>query len=189
MGVVALTCSLTWLATAGTSLLPTIILDANRFGPLVAYPIWLTILISATAFAVLASRRRSLLDLWLMVVALVYIGELAFSGLLPSVRFSLGFYAGRVFSIIAASTVLIILLAETSRLHVLLARSHAILQREQANKLMNFEAIVAAIGHEIRQPLGVIELNSSSAQLLLDQTPADLGEIQVIMEETEPPPN
>ena len=57
-----------------------------------------------------------------MVVALVYIGELAFSGLLPSVRFSLGFYAGRAFSIIAASIVLIIMFAETTRLYVRLAR-------------------------------------------------------------------
>lgn len=94
--------------------------------------------------------------------------------LAPSVRFSLGFYAGRVFSIIAASIVLIILLAETTRLYVLLARSHANLQREQDNKLMNFEAFVAAISHEIKQPLGVIELNSSSAQLILDETPADV---------------
>jgi signal transduction histidine kinase len=184
VGVIALTCSLTWLATAGTYLLPPIILDANRISPLVVYPIWFTILISAAAFAVLASRRRSVLDQWLMVLALIYIGELAFSGLLPSVRFSLGFYAGRVFSIIAASIVLFILLAETTRLHVLLARSHANLQREQDNKLMNFEAIVAAITHEIKQPLGVIELNSSSAQLILDQTPADIGEIQAIIGET-----
>jgi signal transduction histidine kinase len=184
VGVVALTCSLTWLATAGTYLLPAIVLDANRISPLVVYPIWLTILISATALAVLASRQRSVLDQWLMVVAFVYIGELAFSGLLPSVRFSLGFYAGRVFSIIAASIVLIILLAETTRLYVLLARSHANLQREQDSKLMNFEAIVAAIGHEIKQPLGLIELNSSSAQLILDRTPTDVGEIQAIVGET-----
>jgi signal transduction histidine kinase len=184
VGMIALTCSLTWLATAWTYLLPPIILDANRISPLVVYPIWLTILISATAFAVLASRRRSALDQWLAVVAFIYIGELAFSGLLPSVRFSLGFYAGRVFSIIAASIVLIFLLAETTRLHVLLARSHAKLQREQGNKLMNFEAIVAAISHETKQPLGVIELNSSSAQLIFDQTPADVGEMQAIIGET-----
>ena len=106
------------------------------------YPIWLAILISASASSVLAFRRRSVLDQWLMVVAFVYIGELVFSGLLPSVRFSLGFYAGRVFSIIASSIVLIVLLAETTRLYVLLARSHAKLQREQDNKLMNFEAMV-----------------------------------------------
>ena len=183
-GAIALTCGLTWLATAGTYLLPPIILDNSRMSPLVVYPIWLTILISASALAVLAFRRRSVLDQWLMVVAFVYIGELAFSGLLPSVRFSLGFYAGRLFSIVASSIVLIILLAETTRLYVLLARSHASLQRERDNKLMNFEAIVAAISHEVRQPLGAIELNSSSAQLILERTPADISELRAIMDET-----
>ena len=184
VGVIALTCGLAWLATAGAHLLPPIILDANRISSLVVYPIWLAILISAAALSALAFGRRSVLDQWLMVVAFVYIGELAFSGLFASVRFSLGFYAGRVFSVITASIVLIVLLAETTRLYVLLARSNMKLQREQNNKLMNFEAIVAAISHEIKQPLGAIELNSSSAQLILGQAPADAGEIRAIMDET-----
>ena len=184
VGVIVLTCSLTWLATAGAHLLPRIVLDTNSISPLVVYPIWLAILIAVAALSVLALRRRSVLNQWLMVVAFVYIGELAFSGLLPSVRFSLGFYAGRVFSVITASIVLIVLLAETTRLYVLLARSNLKLQREQSNKLMNFEAIVAAIAHEIKQPLGAIELNSSSAQLILDQAPADVGEMRAIIDET-----
>jgi len=183
-GATALTCGLTWLATAGADLLPHIILDNSRLSPIVVYPIWITILIVASAFVLLALRRCSVLDQWLMVVAFVYIGELAFSGLLPSVRFSLGFYAGRAFSIIAASIVLIVLLAETTRLYVLLARSHASLQRERDSKLMNFEAIVAAINHEVKQPLGAIELNSSSAQLILDQTPTDVREMQEIIDDT-----
>jgi signal transduction histidine kinase len=184
VSAIVLTCSLTWLATAGAHLLPPIVLGTNRISPLVVYPIWLAISISAAAVSVLAFRRRSVLNQWLMVVALVYIGELAFSGLFPSVRFSLGFYAGRVFSIITASIVLIVLLAETTRLYVLLARSNMKLQREQDNKLMNFEAIVAAIAHEIKQPLGAIELNSSSAQLILDKAPVDVGEMRAIMDET-----
>ena len=181
---IILTCSLTWLSTAGTHLLPPIVLDTNSISPLVVYPIWLAIWISAAAVSVLAFRRRSVLNQWLMVVAFVYIGELALSGLFPSVRFSLGFYAGRVFSVITASIVLIVLLAETTRLYVLLARSNMKLQREQNNKLMNFEAIVAAIAHEIKQPLGAIELNSSSAQLIFDEAPVDVGETRAIMDET-----
>jgi signal transduction histidine kinase len=184
VSIVAFTCGLTWLATAGAYLLPPIIVDANSLSSLVVYPIWLAIMISALAFSVLAFRERSVLDQWLMVVAFISIGELAFSGLLPGVRFSLGFYAGRIFSIIAASIVLIVLLAETTRLYVLLARSHANLQREQDNRLMNFEAITASIGHELKQPLGAIELNMSSAQLILTRTPTDVGEMQAIMAET-----
>ena len=72
-------------------------------------------------------------------------------------------------SLITASIVLIVLLAETMRLYARLARSNAMLQREQNNKLMNIEAVVASIGHEIRQPLGAIELNSSSARMLLEE--------------------
>lgn len=179
-----LTCALTWLATTGAYLLPPIILDASRISPIVIYPIWLTILISVSAFILLAVRRRSVLDQWLMVVAFVYVGELVLSGLLPAVRFSLGFYAARAFSIVAASIILIVLLTETTRLYVLLARSHATLQREQDNKLMSFEAIVAAISHEVRQPLGIIELNGSSAKLMLNQTPFDVGQMREIMDET-----
>jgi signal transduction histidine kinase len=184
VSAIVLTCGLTWLATAGTHLLPPIVLDTNSISPLVVYPIWLAILISAAAISVLAFRRRSVLSQWLMVVAFVYIGELAFSGLFPRVRFSLGFYSGRVFSVITASIVLVVLLAETTRLYVLLARSNMKLQREQNNKLLNFEAIVAAIAHEIRQPLGAIELNSSSAQLVLDEAPVDVGEMRAIIHET-----
>jgi hypothetical protein len=40
-GVIILTCSLTWLATAGTHLLPPIILSNNTISPLVVYPICL----------------------------------------------------------------------------------------------------------------------------------------------------
>ena len=184
MGLIVLTCILTWLATAGAHLLPPIILGNNTISPLVVYPIWLAILISAATLLILAFRRRSVIDQWLMVVAFVYIGELAFSGLFPSVRFSLGFYAGRVFSVITASIVLIVLLAETTKLHVLLARSNMKLQLEQNNKLMNFEAVVAAITHEIRQPLQAIELNSDSAKLVLDRAPADIDEMQAIVGET-----
>jgi signal transduction histidine kinase len=77
-----------------------------------------------------------------------------------------------------------VLLAETMRLYVLLARSHAHLRREQDNRLMNFEAMVSAIAHEIKQPLATIELNGSSAQLILEKTPVDVGEMQAITGET-----
>ena len=140
--VLGLVCGLTWLATAGVTLLPPIILDNGRIGSWVVYPIWFTILIAAAALVVLSFRRRSLLDQWLMVVALVFIFELAFSGLFPSVRFSVGFYCGRVFSLVTSSIVLIVMLAETTRLYAGMARSNAALQREKNNKILNFEALV-----------------------------------------------
>jgi hypothetical protein len=82
--VAALVCAITWLTTGGEAHLPPIVLDEARISPIVVYPIWFTILLSAAALAVLATNRQSVLDQWLMVVAVVFIGELAFSGLLPA---------------------------------------------------------------------------------------------------------
>ncbi len=181
--VFVLVCSLTWLATAGAVYLPPIILDNTRISPLVIYPILFTMLISAAALAVLLFHRRSVLDQWLIVVALVLVFELAFSGLLPSVRFSVGFYAGRVFSLITSSIVLIVMLVQTMRLYARVAHSNAMLQQERDNKLMNIEAIAASIAHEIKQPLAAIELNASSAHLILKQSKPNLADIQSVLDE------
>jgi signal transduction histidine kinase len=183
-GVFGLVCGLTWLATGGATLLPPIILDGRRISPLVIYPISFTMLISAAPIAVLAVRRRSVLDQWLMVVALVFILELALSGLLPSVRFGVGFYAGRVFSLITSSVVLIVVLAETTWLYARLARSNALLHRERNNKLMNMEAMAASIAHEVSQPLGAISINGSAALRFLGRTPPDLGEVESAVKRT-----
>jgi signal transduction histidine kinase len=173
-GVIALVCVLTWFSTAGATLLPPIILDQRRISPIVIYPISFAILISLAALILLLRRRRSLLDLWLAVVALAAILELAFSGLIPTVRFSAGFYAGRAFSLLAASIVLVVLLAEITRLYTRLARSNAMLRHEQHNKMMNLEAMASSIVHEVRQPLTGISALGGATQLLLKKSPPDL---------------
>lgn len=181
-GSLFLVCALTWLATAGQSLLPTLILDNGRLGPNVPPIILCVIAVCAGAVALLLlNRRRSTLDHWLIVVAAVSIGELAFSGLLPTVRFSAGFYVGRVFSLITSSIVLIVLLAETTRLYAQVVRSNATLQRERDNKLMNMEAITAAIAHEVRQPLTAISSSSAAALNWLKRTPPDLEEVKIAL--------
>jgi signal transduction histidine kinase len=62
------------------------------------------------------------------------------------------------------------------RLYAELARSNAMLQRERNNKLMNLEAVVAAIAHEVRQPLTAISASGSAARRFLETEPPDLGE-------------
>ena len=89
------------------------------------------------------------------------------------VRFSLGFYAGRVFSIITSSIVLIVMLAETTRLYMRLARSNAMLRRERDNKLMNLEAMAASISHEVRQPIAAMSANSGAAIRFIQREPVD----------------
>jgi signal transduction histidine kinase len=51
-----------------------------------------------------------------------------------------------------------------------LARAKMMLERERDNKLMNVEAITAAIAHEIRQPLASIAIDGDAALQLLEKT-------------------
>jgi signal transduction histidine kinase len=171
---IGLVVGLVWLTTAGDQFLPRLFLDASRLSRLGAYGPYFDLLICAIALALLWARRRSVLDLWLMVVASALIGELA----LTVVRFSLGFYASRIFSLATSTIVLVILLAETARLYTRLAHSNMMLQRERNNKLMNLQAVVASISHEVKQPLASIVMRGSTALRFLRHTPPDLEKAQ-----------
>ena len=59
--------------------------------------------------------------------------------------------------------------------------SNTMLQRERDNKLMNMQALTAAIAHQVRQPLGVIQANSNAALNFLSRAPPDLEEIQAAL--------
>lgn len=181
-GILVLICVLAWLSTAGADLLPAIILDQTRLSRFVIYPVLLTIIILAAGLVVLAVQRRSVLDDWLMVVAFVAILEMAFSGLLPTVRFSAGFYAGRVLSLITSSIVLIILVTETTWLYARSARASVVERRERERRLSEMEAVlihlsrvselgqnVSALAHEVNQPLAAIS-NYAAAGLRLAET-------------------
>ncbi len=183
-GAVLLVLGLTWLSTAGSELLPELITPQSTLSPTVRYPIWGTIAVTTAALVVLAVNRRSVLDLWLMVVAAVFIMELVFSGLLPSARFSVGFYAGRVLSLITSCIVLILLLEETMRLYAELARSNVMLLLERENKLMNIEAVAASISHELKQPLGSIALNCETAKLLIQASQPDVQQTLEVLDES-----
>ena len=142
---VCVVCGLTLLATTGEELLPRLFLDRTHVAPLERDILGLNLLVITFVLALLWTRRRSLLDQWLLVVACAWTLELAMTGLLSPTRFSLGWYAGRTFSVITATVVLIVILSEMTKLYARLARSNAALQREQNNRLMNLEAMAASI--------------------------------------------
>ncbi|MDQ1388784.1 MAG: hypothetical protein QOF56_2238, partial [Acidobacteriaceae bacterium] len=121
--VLALACGLTLLATAGNNYLPVLFADRVDFTPAARAAGASTMLLSASAVAVLWLRRRSLLDQWLMIVALAAILEMALGAIFVSERFSLGFYTGRLFSLLTSTIVLVVLLVETMRFHASVARS------------------------------------------------------------------
>lgn len=56
------------------------------------------------------------------------------------------------------------------------------LERERENKLINIEAVMAAIAHEIRQPLTAISTNGSAALRFLGKTPPDINEVRAALQ-------
>jgi signal transduction histidine kinase len=175
--VIALVCGLTWLATGGDRFLPRLFADSTRHIQTALDIAFASILLVATiALAALWIRRNSVLDYWLMLVVCALISEQILVAILSNERFSLGFYAGRAFSLVTSIAVLGVLLAETTRLYARLARSNMMLKRERDDKLMNVEAITASIAHEVRQPLAAIATNGNAAVRFLGHSPPNLDE-------------
>lgn len=172
--IATLVCALSWISTAGRGFMPDLLDDATHASPAGRYGVAFDLLVCAAALVFLWIRRRSVLDLWLIVVACGLLDELSRT----AARFSLGFYASRFISLATATIVLIVLLAETTKLYARLAEANTMLQRERDNKLMNLEAVVAAISHELKQPLSAILLRGGTALRLLEHKPPNLEKLR-----------
>jgi PAS domain S-box-containing protein len=124
--VFALAGALVLLATAGMDFLPALFADSVRRLPantLMDHSVAaVTLLVCVSALAALWFRPRSVLDQWLMIVALSIILEVGIIVFLSSKRFDVGFYAGRLFSLVTSTVVVIVLLVETMRLYADVAR-------------------------------------------------------------------
>ncbi len=55
------------------------------------------------------------------------------------------------------------------------------LERERENKLLNMQAITAAIAHEVRQPLAALVTNANAALRFLGKVPADYDEARAAL--------
>jgi PAS domain S-box-containing protein len=120
--VLAAACALTFVATAGQNLLPDIIVS-NRHASTVNFIFIAVWLLCPAALVVLWTRRQhSLLDVWLMVVMCAWLFEVGLSAVLNAERFDLGFYAGRMYGLLAATFVLSMLLLDMAALYAQLIR-------------------------------------------------------------------
>jgi signal transduction histidine kinase len=75
------------------------------------------------------------------------------------------------------------LFAERRESELHLARSKILLERERDNKFMGVEAVVAAISHELRQPLTGITTRTAAARRFLERKPPDIDRVREILEE------
>jgi diguanylate cyclase (GGDEF)-like protein len=155
--VLLTTVSLTFLTTAGHDALPAI-MNGNNYGPgsyLLALAGWP---IALLALAVLLRRGpHSVLDLWVVVVMCVQVLEVAMSATLNGGRFDLGFYFGRVYGVLAASFVLLVLLVENGRLYARLVAGQNELERlstaDPLTAIANRRAFDDALDAEWRRAL------------------------------------
>ncbi|XHS79821.1 diguanylate cyclase domain-containing protein [Burkholderiaceae bacterium UC74_6] len=115
----------TTVATAGHDLLPEFLRDnqTTDIGHAVLLGIWLLSL--AALLSLWRRRPHAVLDVWLMVVLSVWLFDLALAAVLNTGRYDLGWYVGRVYGLISAGFLLVLLLSEQTGHHVRLLRLSA----------------------------------------------------------------
>ena len=114
--------ALTLTASAGQALLPALLLEDHPTSTLakLGYGFWLLSLLAL--FGLWRRQPRTTLDLWLMVVMCGWLFEVALFVIFNTARFDLGWYASRIYGLLAASSLLIVLLLETATQNARLAQ-------------------------------------------------------------------
>ena len=175
-------CGLTWMATTGEAFLPRLMIDrvhmtqGNEFVGIFCGAL------DVVALGALWIRRRSVLDLWLMVLCCTWILQLAVTFLFIKARFSLGWYAGGLYELTATLVVLLVLLSEVTTLYANLARSVMRQRAARDAREIAMDAMVASIAHEIKQPLTAVAVQANAALQWLGRSEPELDEARASLE-------
>ena len=113
--------------------------------------------------------------------SLCVIARLSLPLLYPVIRYSFGWYVGRIYTLIASCTVLAVLLIETTMLYARLANALVLQRRERAHRIMSMDEATSAIAHEIRQPLSSISFNCGAALNFLKSASPDLEQVRATL--------
>jgi len=177
---------LTWSVTEAVGYLPKFYTESVTLQTRLGNRVNLVLCaLAGTALAVLFVRKRTVLDLWLMVTLLAWIPNFLLAAVVSSARFSIGWYAARCFSLVASCMLLSVLLTEMTFLYSRLANALTLQRRERGNRLMSVEAATAAMAHELRTPLAAIALNASAALNQLRAEPPVLADLETILDDIE----
>jgi PAS domain S-box-containing protein len=158
IAVLAAVLGFTLIATVGHDILPRI-MQGNRQTSTTVGVVCTTWALSLVALVVLWRRRpHSVLDLWLMVVVVAWLADIALAAVLNAGRFDLGFYVGRIYGLLAASFVLMALLIETGALYARLADVYETDRRRAADEISSINARLDTLLES--SPLPVFSLDS-----------------------------
>jgi signal transduction histidine kinase len=169
---------LTIFVTAGNDYLPRISIDPVHFSSLWLYLAGSLIVWNGLAFAFLWLRRRSVLDLWLLVVVCAYAIEIYLVSFPGLARFSAGWYAGRTFGFVSSILVLFVLLHEIATLYAQLLGALLAQRHEREARLMTGDVVSASVVHEVKQPLTAIIASASAGLNWLDRVEPDLDNVR-----------
>lgn len=170
LATVVLAAALTLLATRGHDLLPSLYLNRSEanYANLIGVG-FLLLALFITATAMLFRQRKSVLDLWLLVVLAAWLVQTLILQTLRG-RFTVSWYAGVLVVLASHLFLMTALIAESSRLYARLAVAMAARNREREARLMSMDAVTAAIAHEVGQPLNANIANAAAALHWLTQT-------------------
>lgn len=174
--------ALAWIVAAWPSHLPimyaTSVTQQTSFARNINIVLWLC---GFVALLILFARRKTILDLWLMVTLIAWMPNFLVAVFVTGVRFSVGWYAARGYALVASCTLLTVLLISSIQLQARIATTNVLLRRERANRLMSVDAATSAMAHEIRQPLTGIVTSCSAALSWLSSNPPNLEQARTMI--------
>jgi PAS domain S-box-containing protein len=128
--VAAAVLGIIYVVTVRHDLLPVLLADGQYTLTMIGVvsAVWC---LSLVALAALFFRKKHVvLDIWLMVVMCAWLFDIALSAIVNVARFDLGFYAGRIYGLAAATFVLAVLLFDNVTLQAQMTRLLGSLRRQ-----------------------------------------------------------